>query len=246
VVGIVIVSHSATLAEGVAELARGMGGDEIPLAVAGGLDAPDRPLGTDAMLVLRAIEEVWSDDGVLVLMDLGSAVLSAEMALDFLDEDRRAKVLLSAAPVVEGAVAAVVAAKLGEPLDRVAAEASGGLVPKASHLGEAEPVAPPALADPAPGDDDGHELVFTLRNAHGLHARPAAKLVQTAGRFEAEIMVENTTNGRGPVTARSLISVTTLGVEPGHEVRLRATGPDAGEAIAAITALAADNFGDPP
>src|SRR5687767_12103532 len=102
-----------------------MGGDEVRLAVAGGVETSDgegRALGTDAMLVLQAIESVWSDDGVLVLMDLGSAVLSAEMALDFVDEDRRAKVELSDAPVVEGAVAAVVAAKLGEPLDRVAAE----------------------------------------------------------------------------------------------------------------------------
>src|SRR5205823_6205959 len=79
----------------------------------------------------------WIDDGVLVLMDLGSAVLSAEMALEFLDPDRRAKVHLSGAPFVEGAVSAAVAAKLGRPLDAVAEEALGGLSGKTAHLGAA-------------------------------------------------------------------------------------------------------------
>jgi phosphocarrier protein FPr len=252
VVGVVIVSHSATLADGVAELARGMGGDDVRLAVAGGLDAPDRPMGTDAMLVLQAIQEVWSEDGVLVLMDLGSAVLSAEMAVDFLPDEQKARVRLSDAPVVEGAVAAVVAARLGEPIERVAAEARAGLRPKSEHLGSGEDTATEAGVEARSGPEaaaeagSALELVVTVRNAHGLHARPAAKLVQTVGRFDADVMVENLTSGKGPVTGRSLISVTTLGVEPGHQIRLRATGPEAQQAIEAIDALAADHFGDAP
>ena len=121
-VGIVIVSHSYRIAEGVAELAREMGGPDIRLETAGGLDMPDHPIGTDAVLVMQAIERAWSDDGVLVLMDLGSAVLSAEMALDLLEPERaRADVLLCEAPLVEGAVAAAVTAKMGASLDAVAA-----------------------------------------------------------------------------------------------------------------------------
>jgi phosphocarrier protein FPr len=76
-VGIVLVSHSHSLAEGAAELARQMGGPEVPIETAGGLDDPERSIGTDAVLVVQAIERAWSQDGVLVLMDLGSAVLSA-------------------------------------------------------------------------------------------------------------------------------------------------------------------------
>ncbi len=247
VVGVVIVSHSATLAEGVAELARGMGADEVAIATAGGLDAPDHPLGTDAALVLEAIEEVWSDDGVLVLMDLGSAVLSAEMALDFLDDERRAKVLLCDAPLVEGAVAAVVAAKLGEPLGRVADEARGGLAPKAAHLGE--PITEPAALTPD-GAREGRtfedEVILRVGTPHGLHARPAARLVQTAGEFDADVTVENLTAGRGPVPARSLNAVATLGVRQGHEIRVRAGGTDARVAITAIGELAARGFDDPP
>ena len=84
VIGIVIVSHSAKLAEGVLELARGMAGEDVKIAIAGGMALPGQPLGTDPGLVLQAIATVYSEDGVVVLMDLGSAVLSTEMALDML------------------------------------------------------------------------------------------------------------------------------------------------------------------
>ena len=133
-VGIVIVSHSFRIAEGVAELAREMGGPDIRLETAGGLDMPEHPIGTDAVLVMQAIERAWSEDGVLVLMDLGSAVLSAEMALDLLEPERRERIQLCEAPLVEGQRAAVTA-KMGAPLDAVAAEARGGLAGKITHLG---------------------------------------------------------------------------------------------------------------
>ena len=107
-VGIVIVSHSARLAEGVRELAQQMTQGRVPLALAGGLDDPEHPIGTDTMKVLAAIDAVYSPDGVVVLMDLGSALLSAETALEFLPDDRRGHVFLSRAPLVEGALAAAV------------------------------------------------------------------------------------------------------------------------------------------
>ncbi len=137
-IGIVLVSHSHEIAEGAAELARQMGGQDVRIETAGGLEGPEHAIGTDAVLVQQAIERAWSDDGVLVLMDLGSAVLSAEMALDLLPEDRRAGVLLSEAPFVEGAVAAAVMARIGAPIEQVAEEARNGLSPKAAHLGIAE------------------------------------------------------------------------------------------------------------
>ena len=80
-VGIVIVSHSAELAEGVVALAREMAGTELSLQAAGGIGEPG-VLGTDADRVRAAIEEAMSPDGVLVLMDLGSALMSAEFAVN--------------------------------------------------------------------------------------------------------------------------------------------------------------------
>ncbi|HXW44429.1 MAG TPA: phosphoenolpyruvate--protein phosphotransferase [Streptosporangiaceae bacterium] len=251
-VGIVIVSHSARLADGVAELAREMAGPDVVIAAAGGMDLPDRPLGTDAALIMRAIEEAWSDDGVLVLMDLGSAVLSAEMAAEMLPDEQRSRVLLCEAPVVEGAVAAAVAARLGEPLERVADEARGGLAGKAAHLGAAPPASGAAAepaADGTTGSESGQrplELRITVANRLGLHARPAARFVQTAGQFDATVTAENLTAPAGPASARSLNGVATLGVRQGHEVLIRATGPQAEQALSALRELAERNFDESP
>ncbi len=248
-VGIVIVSHSAALAEGTVELARAMAGPEVAIEAAGGLELPDRPVGTDAALVAKAIDRAWSDDGVLVLMDLGSAVLSAEMALELLPEDRRGRVLLCDAPLVEGAVAAAVSAKLGHPLAEVAREARRGLASKVAHLGGAAgavgegAVAEGTVAEGAEGGPE-EELRLLVRNPLGLHARPAARFVETAARFRADVRVVNATAGRGPAPARSLTAVAGLGVRRGHEIVVRARGPEAREALEAIRALAEAGFGD--
>jgi multiphosphoryl transfer protein len=240
-VGLVIVSHSATLAEGVAELARGMGA-EVPIELAGGIEAPEPALGTDAARVLEAIERADQGDGVVVLMDLGSAVLSAEMALDLLPPERRERVLLSEAPLVEGAVAAAVTAKLGAPLADVAAEARGALEAKVTHLGTGEPAAPQAeVSEGASGT-----ITLTVGNPLGLHARPAARFVQTAGSFDADVRVTNLTTGRGPASGRSLNALATLGVRQGHEIEVAASGSQASEALAALEALAERDFDEEP
>ncbi len=248
-VGIVIVSHSARLADGVVELAREMAGPDVAIVAAGGLDLPDRPLGTDAALIARAIEAAWADDGVLVLMDLGSAVLSAEMAAEMMPDERRSRLVLCEAPLVEGAVAAAVAARLGDPLDKVAAEARGGLAGKVAHLGgsagEPAPLGPPAQAA-APGEGPALELRITVTSRLGLHARPAARFVQTVGQFDATVTAENLTAPAGPASARSLNGVATLGVQQGHEVLIKATGPQAAQALAAVRELAERDFDEPP
>jgi dihydroxyacetone kinase phosphotransfer subunit len=97
VVGLVVVSHSRELAEGVVALAREMGG-EVALEAAGGLEE-EGALGTDPDRVRAAIERAMSDDGVLVLMDLGSALMSAEMGIELLDEGGE-RVRMTSAPLV--------------------------------------------------------------------------------------------------------------------------------------------------
>jgi phosphocarrier protein FPr len=241
-VGIVIVSHSARLAEGVLELARGMAGPNTPIAAAGGMDLPNQPLGTDAALIVRAIGQVYSDAGVLVLMDLGSAILSAETALEMLPPDKRVRVMLCEAPLIEGALAAAVQAQLGSPLDQVAAEARSSLSAKTAHFG-----VPPAAHLPAEegkGARAEHETRLTVKNRLGLHARPAARFVQTAGRFQSEVSVTNLASGRGPASAKSINAIATLGVRQGHDIKISASGPDAEAALTALRKLADENFGD--
>ena len=243
-VGLVIVSHSATLADGVRELAAEMAGPEVRLEVAGGIEAPEPALGTDAARVAEAIARADTGDGVVVLMDLGSAVLSAETALDFLTPEQRENVLLSEAPLVEGAVAAAVAAKLGASAQEVAAEARGGLQGKSAQLGAAEPE---TAAEPSgAASDDGLTRRLHIRNPLGLHARPAARFVQTAAGFDADVEVTNLTSGRGPASGRSLNGLATLGIRQGHEILVRAQGAQAGASLDALAELAARDFDERP
>src|ERR1700761_4260758 len=109
-----------------------MGGDGLAIEAAGGIEE-EGVLGTDAERVRNAIERAMSPDGVLVLMDLGSALMSAEFAVEML-EGASGPVRLSAAPLVEGAVAAAAAAAGGASLEEVAAEARGALAMKTSQI----------------------------------------------------------------------------------------------------------------
>lgn len=122
-VNLVLVSHSLQLAEGVRELAAQMTQGKVRIAVAGG--TADGRLGTDANAILAAIEEVRGPEGVLVLVDLGSAVLSTQLAIEQLPDGPGGQVLLSNAPFVEGAVIAAVEASIESGLDAVAAAALG-------------------------------------------------------------------------------------------------------------------------
>jgi phosphoenolpyruvate-protein phosphotransferase/dihydroxyacetone kinase phosphotransfer subunit len=240
VVGIVIVSHSEELAQGVVTLAREMGGAELAIEAAGGTDEPG-VLGTDAERVRAAIERTMSPDGVLVLMDLGSALMSAEFATELLD-DPAGKVILSEAPLVEGAVAAAASASGGASLDEVAAEARGALAMKSSQLGVAETDGgPPDMEVTAPAADA--EASILVRNAIGLHARPAARFVQTVRRFDADVRVAKAPNGQ-PAKATSLTNVVALGARFGDTLLVSASGPQAGDAIAALRQLADEGFGD--
>jgi phosphocarrier protein FPr len=238
-VGIVVVSHSARLAEGVRELAMQMTQGQVPLAIAGGIDDPDNPIGTDAMQVLEAINAVYSDDGVVVLMDLGSALLSAETALEFLPDEQRANVFLSSAPLVEGTLAAAVQSSVGSTPAQIIAEAEGALAVKIEQLGGATATAEPAVA--VPETTGGEQIALPVNNRLGLHARPAARFVSIANRFAAEITV--TKNGRS-ANAKSINQVATLGVRQGDTIVVSASGPEAIAALEALRALAADNFGD--
>ncbi|SDM35676.1 phosphoenolpyruvate--protein phosphotransferase [Microbacterium azadirachtae] len=239
-VGIVAVSHSLRLAEAAQELAAQMvpgAGVPIALAAGAGTEADGSPiLGTDATRVAEAIDELAGTcDGVLVLMDLGSAVMSAEFALEL-----RASVVpvrLASAPFVEGLLAAAVTAAQGASLDAVAAEANGALVAKSAQL-EDEQQPPAAAPMPAAPRADG-EVVRTVvvRNPAGVHARPAAMIGQAAQ--GAPLRLRLLPAGE-PVPAASMMRLLAFGARRGDEVELE------GErgAVERVAALFDDGFGE--
>jgi phosphocarrier protein FPr len=240
-VGIVIVTHSQKLADGVCALAGQMSAQsDLPIAAAGGLD--DGGLGTSFDKIQRALDAVYSDDGVLILMDLGSAVMTTQMVLEMLPPEHQAHVRLSNAPLVEGAIAAAVSASLGDDLDRVQHAAETALeMPK---IPQETPLAPPVEPPPIPtGPSQSIELV--VPNPVGLHARPAVLFVQTASQFTAQITVQNVTHNRQIVDAKSMMQVVSQGTARQSErIRIVAQGEDAAEAIVALSALVEAGFGE--
>ncbi len=195
---------------------------------------------------------VYSDEGVLVLMDLGSALMSAEAAFDMLPPERRSRVVLCEAPMVEGAVAAAVRAMTGGSLQEVLDDARAAYASKVAqltsllHLPATEAVAQQAAAAAgiAGADSAGGALLLTIvvPNRLGLHARPAARLVSLAAQYDAQIVLAHDSR---TANATSMNQVATLGVRQGDVLVVSAGGPQAEDALAAIEALALDNFGDP-
>jgi dihydroxyacetone kinase phosphotransfer subunit len=116
-VGIVIVSHSVKVAEGAADMVRQMVGNSVRVAHTGGNS--DGGLGTDVAAIMAAIDRAWSDAGVAILVDLGGAETNSEMAIEMLGGDRRDRVIVCNAPIVEGSVIAATEASGGAPLEMV-------------------------------------------------------------------------------------------------------------------------------
>ena len=120
-VGIVIVSHSADVARGAADMVREMVGDEVRVAHCGG--NPDGGLGTNVPAILSAIQSVYGPKGVALLIDLGGAETNSEMAIEMLPEEMQDRIAICNAPIVEGAVMAATEAAGGSPLETVRATA---------------------------------------------------------------------------------------------------------------------------
>lgn len=117
-VSLVIVSHSAKLAQGVVELAAQMTRGKVAIAAAGGTD--DGSLGTSADRITAALQQVANPDGTLILLDLGSAIMATEIAVEQFTRSGEHRVLISPAPLVEGAVTAAVESSIGSSLAEVA------------------------------------------------------------------------------------------------------------------------------
>ncbi|MGY6658763.1 dihydroxyacetone kinase phosphoryl donor subunit DhaM [Amycolatopsis sp. TRM77291] len=222
-VGIVLVSHSAKLAEGLAELAAQMAPD-VTIAAAGGL--ADGGIGTDYDEVVAATQRADSGAGVVLLYDLGSAQMTAELAVESLADPSAAVVV--DAPLVEGAIAAAVAAQ-------------GGADRKAVAEAAAAAGAPPDLTFDEGAQDGESSVELTLRNDVGLHARPAAVLVRSIAGLDAQVTVRL---GDETADANSVLALMALGARQGDRIEVRAKGAQAEEALSKVKDLVDQNFGE--
>ena len=231
-VRLIVVSHSEKIAEGAVELAAQMAPDVVILP-AGGTD--DGRIGTSFEKVMAALAEAVGGDGIVILTDLGSAMMTAEAAIEFSADP--ASVVLADAPLIEGLIAAAVAAQTGADLRTVkrAAEAVRG----ALGQGRFEPV---DLHEGARAKQmtEWHPDVsgsFELVNQAGLHARPAAKIAGGLAGMDAEVTV----NG---VDGASMTGLMTLAAGKGSVLRVEAKGPDAAKAMRYVRGLVEAGFGE--
>lgn len=222
-VTLVVVSHSEKIADGSVELAAQMAPDVLILP-AGGAD--DGRIGTSLERVMAALEQAAdaNSDGVVVLTDLGSAVMTAESALEFVADP--SAVLLADAPLVEGLVAAAVAAQAGADAEAVKEAAEAVYRPPAAPQHALGGLPPEATGD------------FELVNQAGMHARPAAKIAGGLSGMDAEVTV----NG---VDGTSMTELMMLGAAKGTVLHVEASGPDAGKAVDYLRGLVAAGFGEP-
>jgi len=229
-VGIVVVSHSSKIAEGSVELAAQMAPD-VDLVAAGGTD--DDRIGTSLEKVLAAVEQSLVDsggDGVVVLTDLGSAVMTAESAMEFASNPDA--VQLADAPLVEGLVAAAVAAQGGAGVDdvRKAAEAVSFGPAVGPGRGDDQADADGRVVPDASGD-------FELINPLGMHARPAAKIAGGLSGLDAEVTV----NG---ADGMSIMALMALAAGQGSSLHVEARGKDASKAVEYVGRLVKEGFGE--
>lgn len=215
-------------------------GRDVPIVAAGGLE--DGGLGTSFERIQQAVDAVYTDEGVLILMDLGSAVMTTQMVVEMLPPEQGVNIRLSNAPFVEGAVAAAVASSLGNNLDQVQHAAETAMeLPK---IPRQEPLASTAETPLAP-EGPSRSVELAVPNPIGLHARPAALFVTTASRFASRISIQNVTQGRQPVNAKSIMQVASQGTaRQGECIRIVAQGEDSEDAIATLRALVEAGFGE--
>lgn len=235
-VGLILVSHSADLAKGSAELARQMAPTVI-ISPAGGTD--DGGIGTSFDAISAAMRTAETGSGAVLLYDLGSALLTAETALEFLDPEVAQRIRIVDAPLVEGAVAAAVTSEGGGDLDAVAASARC-----AGTSADADPAGPdecgPAHDAASPGT--GVTATVSVVNPLGLHARPVATLIRSLVGLDVAVTLGRP--GGRPVDLRAVLRVVAMALRGGDQIEVVTTGPDAAAAAATITALITGGFGE--
>jgi multiphosphoryl transfer protein len=236
-VGIVVVSHSPDLARAAVSLALQMVHGPAPqIEIAAGTS--DDRLGTDPVAVAEAVVAADDGEGVVVIMDLGSAVLSAELALELLSRPGIRTRLVPAA-FVEGIFAAVISAAGGAQLDAVARDAEEALDAKAAQLGQPRP---PTGVDDSITSPASVLAKAVIVNPYGIHARPAALIVEAIASLDARVTVA--TDHSAPVSARSPTALMSLGTRAGDVLRIEADGADAAAAVDRIVALVRDGFSE--
>ncbi|WP_029135555.1 dihydroxyacetone kinase phosphoryl donor subunit DhaM [Nakamurella lactea] len=230
-VALVLVSHSHDIADGTAKVAAQMA-PSVTIAAAGGDGRGG--IGTSYDRISDALRRTDQADGTVILYDLGSALMTTEMAVEGLDGAAAGRCRIVDAPLVEGAIAAAVAAEGGADLAAVAAAAAA-----AGYTTDAGPADDDSRTGAAPATG---EAQVVLVNPLGLHARPAAELARHLAGTSATVRIGRSD---GPtVDLRSVLGVVGLALRGGDTVRIAVWGEDADAVLERLTATISGGFGE--
>lgn len=219
-VSLVVVSHSKLIADGTRELALAMA-PNVHIGAAGG--DPAGGLGSSFDLIESQVSQALEragGRGVVVLTDLGSATLTVDSVIEFADDPDLVR--YAPGPLVEGAVAAAVAAEVCGDLDKVVSAVADAARSMCQELPSSS-----SESSTAPEGEGVVEIKAVVADKAGLHARPAAKIATIVAGFDAEVWIDE-------ADCASAMELMGAGIEFGQEVTVRAEGPDAGRAAREI------------
>ncbi len=238
-IGMVLVSHSRRLAAAAADLVSRLTQETVRIAYAGGAAGDDHELGTDATDIMDAIQRVDAGHGVIVLTDLGSAILSAAMAKGLL-EGQVDNIVLAPAPLIEGGLAAAVQLSAGADIAVAVQEARDAIMAKAAYIDSGDENARAREAGDAlpPVPKDAERVRFVVTDPNGLHVRPAVALIKALEPFDVEARLRNASAKSPFVPAGSLNQIALSAVASGETVELAFWGADAAAAASAVAAVA--------
>ena len=225
-VSLIFVSHSYELAKTTVDYIRKVTKTNVPMAFSGGIGDNHEEMGTDSIDVFNAIESVYSDDGVLIFCDLGSSLISSELAISMLDEEKVSNVRMTSAAFIEGGINAAIQSSLNRSLDDVISEAIDSLTPKISYVKDKlDNDIIDVQSDIEFKDYVKGEYKILLEN--GFHARPVFMFINLISNSKSLVYISNKTKHNPPVPADSITKVTLLNIEYGDVMEIYAKGPDA-------------------
>ena len=239
-VSLIFVSHSNELAKATSKYIKEITKSKTSIAFCGGIGAGKKEFGTDPIDILNTIEDVYSEDGVIIFCDMGSALISSQLSISMLDENKQQNVKITSAPFVEGGVIASIQASLNKKINDIILESLESLSGKKSYVEYEKD-----LQNNQNSNNENYENLlkdykkneYKIILTNGLHARPVFQLINIITNSKSSVYISNKTKNKCPIKADNITKITLLNIEHNDIMDVYAKGPDTDEVFSKIQEL---------
>lgn len=246
-VNLIFVSHSKELAEVTSKYIKEITKSKTSIAFCGGVGVDKKEFGTDPIDILNTIEEVYSEDGVIIFCDMGSALISSELSISMLDKNKQQNVKITSAPFVEGGIVASIQASLNKKINEIIFESLESLSSKKSYV---------EYEKDLQSNQNNNEINESLENLlkdykkkeykitlnNGFHARPIFQLINIATNSKSLVYIANKTKNKRPIQANNITKITLLNIEYNDIMEVYAKGDDTDDVFNKIQELINSEF----